>query len=316
MNSLRIALNQVFRPILHFRAARHWTGQSANQAPKRLRWWESPTIIAHVNKIICGEPVKNLGGGVSALIERRYPGRRFARAVSIGCGHGAKEIEYVKSGLVEEFHLFELSELRVQEGKKLAAQAGVDDRVIFHNDDGLKHRKPGAFDMVYWSGSLHHMLDVDQAISWSHEALGPCGLFVMDDFVGPDRMQWSDKMLKYATRVRRALPGKYLQNPHRPGESLPVRLTRPNRILLSLKDPTECADSSRIIPCLRKWFPDVEIKLTGGVIYHLALSDVLHNIDEVNDRELLEQLMRIDDLCTELGEFHYGVAVAEKVDCS
>lgn len=312
--ALRTFLNLAFGRLKNFRAGRHWSGQSANQVSKRVRWWQSPTIIAHINRNICGEPIARIGGGVCKLIEQRFPGQVFARAVSIGCGHGAKEIEYVKSGLVEEFHLYELSKLRVEEGRRLAAQAGVADRVAFYNEDGLNRRQPGAFDMVYWSGSLHHMLDVDMAISWSREALRPGGLFVMDDFVGPDRMQWSDRMLKYASWVRRSLPARYMKSPHRSGESLPVRAKKPNRVRLILKDPTECADSSRIIPCLRKWFPDAEIKLTGGAIYHLALNDVLHNIDEVDDKALLEKLMRIDDLCTRLGEFHYGVTVVQKVD--
>ena len=89
-------------------------------------------------------------------------------------------------------------------------------------------------------------------------------------------------------------------------------MTRPSRLGVWLTDPTECADSSRIIPCLKKWFPDIEIAPTGGAIYHLALNDVLHNIDELNDRALLEKLLRIDDLCTRQGEFHYAVAIAEK----
>lgn len=307
-------LNAAFRLLIHLKAARHWSKESTKEAPKRVRWWESERIIEHINEAICGKRIPVMGAGIASLIEQRYPGRRFARAVSIGCGHGAKEIALVQSGTVEEFHLYELSDVRIEAGRKLAEQAGVQERVIFHNKDGLKSRQPNRFDLVYWSGSLHHMLDVDHAVGWSNEALKPGGLFVMDDFVGPDRMQWSDKMLRLATRVRRALPEKYLRNPYQPSDILPVRMKRPNFIRMMIHDPTECADSSQIIPSVKKWFPDAEIKITGGAIYHLALNGVLHNIDEKKDAHLLDRLLKLDDLCIKINEFHYGVTVAEKRD--
>ena len=35
---------------------------------------------------------------------------------------------------------------------------------------------------------------------------------------------------------------------------------------------------------------------------------------ELANRDTLEKLLRIDDLCTALGEFHYAIAVAEKTN--
>ncbi len=312
MDLLRKTVNFALKPLIQRRAAQHWSKESSKTSPDRLRWWESKVIIEHINEKICGERISTQGAAINLLIEQKYPGRSFQAAVSIGCGHGEKEIELVKTGLVDEFHLFELSDVRIEAGRKLAEQANVADRITFHHEDGLKYKKSNHFDLVYWSGALHHMLDVDEAIGWSRAALKPNGLFYMDDFVGPDRMQWSDKMLKMATRVRTALPDEYLKNPFKPHALLPRKMTRPNRLRMRLVDPTECADSSKIIPSLKKWFPDVEITPTGGAIYHLALNDVLHNIDEVEERALLEKLLRIDDLCAQQGEFQYAVAIAEK----
>ncbi len=63
-----------------------------------------------------------------------------------------------------------------------------------------------------------------------------------------------------------------------------------------------------------KWFPDAEIRPTGDAIYHLALNNVLHNMDEAADRDTIQKSPRIDDLYTSLGQFHYAVAVADKKD--
>ncbi len=303
---------QLRTPIAHLRAARHWTSVSGRKRPSRLRWWESQLIVQHVNEKICGQPVAELGAASPILIKQRFPGRTFPRAVSIGCGTGEKEMFLIQAGLVEEFHLFELSKARVEQGIDLAKRLGLSKNVRFFNRNGLTSTTPRSYDLVHWNNSLHHMLNVDQAIRWSRDVLRPAGLFFMDDFVGPDRMQWSSKMLSMASRVRTALPDRCLQDPRRAGRSLRRRLRKPNRMMMLISDPTECADSARILPIIKTVFPNAEIRPMGGVIYHLALNDVLHNLDEDADRDLLEQLLRIDDICTRLGEYHYAVAVAEK----
>jgi SAM-dependent methyltransferase len=143
--------------------------------------------------------------------------------------------------------------------------------------------EPEQYDLVHWNNSLHHMLDVEPAIEWSWRVLKPGGLFYMDDFVGPDRFQWTPQMLLVATAVRQS-------------------------------DPSEAADSSRILECVRRRFPGADIMLTGGVVYHLALSDILANFKEDEDLTLLDRLLEVDDMCTAVGETHYAIALTVKAN--
>ncbi|MEM8614212.1 MAG: hypothetical protein AAGF93_19485, partial [Cyanobacteria bacterium P01_H01_bin.105] len=156
------------------------------------------------------------------------------------------------------------------------------------------------------------MLDVDHAVRWSRDLLTEGGVFYMNDFVGPTKMQWSDTTLDVASRVRQALPDKYLVDHRNPSRLLARAVVRPDPEKLTAIDPTECADSGRIIESIKKHFTDPEIVLTGGSVYHTALNDVLNNLDESDDRHILDLLLIIDDLCTMLGETHYGVAIATK----
>ncbi|MDY7024461.1 MAG: methyltransferase domain-containing protein, partial [Cyanobacteriota bacterium] len=197
--------------------------------------------------------------------------------------------------------------------KRLAQKFGLTEEVKFILADAFEQvQQPESFDFVHWNNSLHHMLNVESAVAWSYKILQPGGMFYMDDYVGPNRMQWSDKMIDIASQVRSILPEKYLKNPRNPSQLLPTKLQKPDCERMIQTDPSEAADSERILECVLKYFPDAEITLTGGVIYHLALSDILHNFDESKDRYLLDLLMMIDHLCTELGETHYGVALALK----
>jgi hypothetical protein len=73
-------------------------------------------------------------------------------------------------------------------------------------------------------------------------------------------------------------------------------------------DPTEAADSESIVPALINQFPALDLTLTGGVIYHAALADILHNIDE--ESPFLAQALALDDKYTSAGLVHYAVALA------
>ncbi len=237
----------------------------------------------------------------------------FVSGVSVGCGNGQKEMTLVRQGVVSSFQLYELSQVRIEQGKRLAAKFGLENKVNFIQGDALDViMEKECFDFVHWNNSLHHMLDVEAAIRWSYKVLQKDGMFYMDDYVGPNRMQWSDKMLKVASQVRAILPEKYLTNPKNPSQLLPKTIVRNSVESMIEIDPSEAADSERIIDSIKKYFPKAEITLTGGVVYHLACSDILHNFNESQDQHILDFLMLIDDLCVELGETHYAIALAIK----
>ena len=161
----------------------------------------------------------------------------------------------------------------------------------------------------------------------------------MDDFVGPSRFQWSDQMLQVASRVRAVLPEKYLSQPvptsyigevkravkwalklalknsRFSSQGRPLYSTvisRPTVEAMIADDPSEAADSARILAAVKKYFPNAEVTLTGGAMYGLALNDILQNFDEHKDRHLLDLILIIDDLCAALGETQYATALAIK----
>ena len=292
----------------------HWSSVAKESVELRVRWWQSPHIIRHINEKIAGSPLEGFAQGLTQRAkEMAGDCCPFSRGVSVGCGNGQKEITLIRQGLVSSFELYELSEVRVEQGRKLARDLGVEDRVNFYIGDAFEIVKDiESFDFVHWNNSLHHMLDVEASIKWSYNVLSKGGMFYMDDYVGPSRFQWSDKMLEMVSKVRGVLPENYLVNPRSPDKLLPKQINRPKVEELMQIDPSEAADSERILYFVNQYFPKAEVTLTGGVVYHLALSDVLHNFDESRDRHLLDLLMIIDDLCAELGESTYATALAIK----
>jgi SAM-dependent methyltransferase len=297
---------------------RHWsevapTTDSSGRVLK-VRWWQHAPIIRHINRNVCGKPVDGFSEGLNlharGLLEGRMP---LQVGISVGCGNGMKEMKLLKHGIVRSFDLFELAESRIAAGRELAKKQGFEKAVRFIRDDAFQRAsEPEQYDLVHWNNSLHHMLNVEEAVEWSWRVLKPGGLFYMDDFVGPDRFQWTPLMLLAATAVRQTLPSRFLANPRDPKTMLCRVMQKVDAEKLRQSDPSEAADSSRILTCLRARFPGAEVILTGGVIYHLALSEILAHFTDEEDQPLLERLLAVDDLCTAMGETHYAVALALK----
>jgi SAM-dependent methyltransferase len=289
-------------------AADHWDARGHARAPSRRFWWQHPTIVRHINKTICGRPAEGIAEGDVLLLEKRLAGRRLDQGVSVGCGHGAKEMSLLLAGVVDHFHLFEISGRRVDAGRERAERLGLEGRITWHREIADFTKPSLEVDLVYWNNALHHMLDTARSIEWSRAILRPGGILYVNDFVGPDRMQWSDETLEIASRVRACLPERLLRAPD--GSRLPRRVGRPDPEALAANDPTECADSAAITRGIRRHFPAAAIKPTGGLVYQLALKGVLENLGD-DDAGLLELLLVVDDLCATQGLTHYAVAVAE-----
>lgn len=77
-------------------------------------------------------------------------------------------------------------------------------------------------------------------------------------------------------------------------------------------DPTEAADSEAIIPAIMKYFPTADVTFTGGAILRLAFNDVIHNLDEDDDRHILSLVAIIDELSALLGHSALATVLGRK----
>ena len=260
---------------------------------------------------MCGRPVSGVVGGAAEVLRQRRPHDPYHRAVSVGAGNAQKEISLLELGVVSHFDVFELAEVRIEQGRQRADARGVADRISFHCADAFDAELVEGFDLVYWDNALHHMFDTHSAVAWSREVLTSGGVFFMNDYVGPNRLQWTERNRQVATQVRAGLDGRFLSHPTVEGARLPVQVEPGRAQAVIERDPSEAADSESIISAVRAAFPDAEIRNLGGAVYHAALSDVLANFTDA-DEGLLDLLLLVDELLAQQGETHYAMAVATK----
>jgi SAM-dependent methyltransferase len=294
-------------------ASDHWNESYALTAPMNIRWWQSTHVVEVINERVCGERLSAVSHGLYALAKRLHPEALPApRAVSVGGGYGAKEMEAISLGLAGSFDLFEISPGAVERGRALATESGLSDAMNFRLEDAFATvTGEQVYDLVFWNNALHHMSDTRAALEWSRRVLKPGGLLLMDDFVGPTRMQYPHEMIEISSAYRRDLPQGYLASPFVEGQQLSTEVVSPDIDDLINEDPSECCDSGNILPALADVFPEALVIPTGGGVYHLGLCDVLHNIMAAGDTNELDRAMKMDAACLESGMTHYAVAVAK-----
>jgi ubiquinone/menaquinone biosynthesis C-methylase UbiE len=281
----------------------HWDNvtRTKEQAPRRDRWVYSDFVHSILNERIIGKRVKGPNRGLNMALKTRLGDRVLGHGVSVGGGTGLKEMRLIKQGFVERFTIFDLSVYRIEQGVALAKESGLEDRVKFVRADPFESPPDTQYDFVHWQAALHHMFDVDHAVRWSREVLLPKGIMYVNEYVGPNRMQYSDEMVELASRIRALLPERYFSGGRNP--NVKRRCVRPKLETVVANDPSECVDSESILPSLRAHFPEMELWLQGGIGYSMALTNLIANFDEDKEEDLewLSAIMGIDGMLSKLG---------------
>lgn len=295
----------------------HWDEEILEAATLHVRhWYQSPLIQETVRGRICPKPAHGPHLGLATWLERQQGQRVFERALSIGCGLAAREIDLLVSGRVKRFVCFELGARLIAAAQASAEAHGVAERIEFRNVDAFSHLGPEEYDLVFWHHSLHHMFDVDRAVRVSREVLQEDGVFLADEYVGPSRFQWTDANLELMNSFRAQLPPRFFVRPDFPEESYPRTVSRPTPEQVMRVDPSEAVQSEEILRSVVKWFPNAEIRLTGGAAYHIGLQEIIGNFDESNDvdRAILKEILEIDRMAVQnpaIGT-HFAAIFAEK----
>lgn len=77
----------------------------------------------------------------------------------------------------------------------------------------IQGQEPGTVAALVLANNAARIARVIQACGkWSWRMLKRGGEFLIDDFVGPPRMQWSDRLLEINTKVRNDISQRCLRN--------------------------------------------------------------------------------------------------------
>lgn len=291
----------------------YWDSRA--KAVRPISWMGHPYISKSFNKLIYDYDSDLWGNGLFKVLKEKYvrKGRKFKKAISVACGNGRKEMELVKQGLIEHIKLYELATSRIEEGKKLAKRFGIEDRVEFVYGDAFKmETESEQYDLVLWLNGIHHMMDTRMAVEWSNDVLLNGGFFVMDDYVGPNRFQWPRIVMEGCNKAR----AKFPKSVFRRSEQFPKKRHQVQRIvgqdLVSGVDPSEAADSGRILEAISFTFPKREEFLYSSGVSTLALNDISSRILDEKYQHLIDYTIKLDLELVKMGHIGFAAVIAIK----
>lgn len=225
-------------------AGQFWDREILEQS--HVSWLEHPLIRAYVNEQIGGWPFD--------WFERWLGGRRFERAMSIGCGAGALERDLVRRGICASVDAFDGSVGSLRLAQQEAVAAGMSGRIRYFagnfNEPVLPRRK---YDLVLFHQSAHHVAKLEKLYRAILRSMKPDAILYLDEYVGPSRHDWNDELLAEHRRVFASLPGEV-----RDGDVLPYPIQD--------DDPSEAIRSSEIEHQLVFGFKTLERRPYGGTL--------------------------------------------------
>lgn len=116
---------------------------------------------------------------------------------------------------------------------------------------------PACFDVVTANGALHHIEALDWCLGQIERSLRPSGLLYVNDYIGPQRFQWSDLQMRVANELLESVPRKWISR---------EKVARCDPDTLIKQDPSEAVCSHFIEDTITFHFQIIERKPRGGTL--------------------------------------------------
>lgn len=273
---------------------------------EHANWWLIPYIKQAINFKISGD----LNIDYENYITSKYlkNNEEGATLISMGCGAGSHELKLAKLNPSIKIKGYDISQSLIEIANKKASDEGLKN-VQFVREDvyGLNFEKE-SIDYFLFNASLHHFKNIKEFIgSKINPALKKGGIIFINEYVGPNRLNFSDGQIEYCNKCLCEIISK--ENRRILGlNEYKSRCYRLGKLRMLISDPSECVDSEAILPVLRGQFEELELKNTGGNILMPVLKHIAHHFIDKNAVELMALISKEEEyLKSHASDFVFGV---------
>ena len=280
-------------------------GESSFQ---HANWWIVPAVRRRWNGLVTGNPNQIYE---DYFVEKYLNGRSGLRVLSLGCGIGSHERNLAQHQTTfAQIDAYDIAPNLIQRANQIARESGLKNIQFHCADVNQMSMEKNTYDLVFFHSSLHHFLNLEQLMStFIPSALKENGLLLLNDYWGPDRLQWSDAQIKTINRLLPTIPrAKRIRFQSR---QLKTSVSGPGWWRMRLSDPSEAAEASQIKPLLRRHYEPLEEKRIGGNILMPLLKDIAHHFveDTPENQTILDHLFAAEDafLAQEESLLFFGV---------
>ena len=235
-----------------------------------LVWTASPVVRRYLHALVSGDPACDW----LTWVEHAHLPPRLDRALVLGCGSGWLERALAGRGRFRSITACDFAADTVSRARGTAEEAGlsIDYGVLDLENEELPG---GPFDVVFANDVLHHITGLEPLFTRIHDALTPEGRLIFNEYVGPNRFQYSDDRMDVVNRYLRLLPDRLRWDPI--GGHILWRRERLDERQLMIDDPTEAVRSEDVMPLARRFFRSEKEYLYGGGLLNPLLFGIVTN---------------------------------------
>jgi SAM-dependent methyltransferase len=282
---------------------------------KGIHWTEHIAIHERLNRKMSGDTYIDLYLYVINFLKERGLELPLQRCLTLGCGAGDFERTLSKYHFCMRHDAYDISEGAIEKAKERAGAERLSHIFYEVADINSISLLAGTYDVVFGIHSVHHFSALEHVFSEVRKSLKSGGFFVFQEYVGPNKFQWTEKQLSIINGILAFLPDKYCRS-RKDGITLKKRQWRPTIEEMDSVDPSEAVRSEEILKVLPVYFDVLEKRDLGGSILHLLLDGIAGNFDYDNpkDMRLLEMIFEIEDTFMEIGEIQsdFAFVIARK----
>lgn len=257
-----------------------------------IHWWSIPRVRERWNKKITGNTNINYSDYV---VNNYLKNKKNLRMISPGCGSGTNETKFAKHNCFSRVEGFDLSREKINIANENAKKLQLSNLHYFEEDANSFDFGHERYDIILFHSSLHHFKNPKTILEKTHKAIKENGFLLINEYIGPNRFQWTDEQLKKANYYLNKVPPKYrrLWN----SDHIKKKIYRPGLLRMFLSDPSEAINSEDILPQTRRIFTKLKEKPYGGNLLHLIFKDISHNfIDSTKEiKKILDFLFQAED---------------------
>lgn len=256
------------------RAAAYWNESHAERAGgSHDNFQNHPLIQAYVSLRAFGSLVGHLDVVVAELRTRTAPGDRI---LSVGCGAAVKERALARALPDRHFIGMDIAEDALESTRQSLAEEGISNVSLEYGDFNRLDLENGRFRAILGLGAIHHVEALEAFWEGCHHGLRPDGALLAQEYVGPNRFQWTDAQLEHCNRVLEELVPEAHKTHHRQVVRIPLDT-------IIRIDPSEAVRSAEIIETCEASPLRIEGRTGAGcALLQPVLMDQIRTFDPTN----------------------------------
>ncbi|SCA63094.1 Uncharacterized protein SCG7086_AJ_00040 [Chlamydiales bacterium SCGC AG-110-P3] len=171
-----------------------------------LGYWNLPGWDKHQNLLASGNPHR---GWLDVLGQKVIESvGNDGLVLSLGCGSGSLEPLLLSKGLCSRVEGCDISADLVAMAQQQADKNQLPIK-YFQCDLNVPNFEKSKYNIVVAAGILHHVENLEGLFANVKEALKPGGVFLVYDYIGPTRFQWTSEQTAACNELLKEMPLRY-----------------------------------------------------------------------------------------------------------